>query len=271
MAVDAGLQAVALTDHDTVSGIDEFLAAARGQPITAVPGVEVSAMISSREVHILGFFIDHQNSELRQFLDGIRVSRNLRNENMIRRIRSLGYDISMEEVTARAGGESIGRPHVAALLIEKGYFKDSQQAFERCLRRGAPGYCSRELPPPQEAIARIRAAGGVSVWAHPVYRNKYARSHVRGIIKRLQPLGLNGVEGYYPGYTPAQQQMLFELAEMHQLIISGGTDFHGSNMPTIAIGSGYGNFHVPVQCFHALQKCHEDVICANHNSITTGE
>ncbi len=266
-AGELGLSAIALTDHDTVSGIDEFLLAAQDSGITAVPGVEISTLMSGREIHILGFFINHQFPPLLEFLNHIRAGRNTRNEEMIRRLCALGYEITLEEVAERAGGDSIGRPHVAAILIEKGYFKDSKQTFERCLKRGAPGFCPRKLPHPDEALRHIHQAGGIAVWAHPVYRNKFARSHVRGIIRKLKPFGLDGVEAYYPGYTPAQHQMLLELAAMFELQVSGGTDFHGDNLPHIAMGSGDGDFSVPAACYAALKTYHEN-FTLNHHSVT---
>lgn len=270
-AVSINLEAIALTDHDTISGLDEFLQTAATENITAIPGVEISSLFSGREIHILGYFIDYHNPALLAFLDHIRAGRNSRNEDIIRRLQSLGYEITLEEVTARAGGESIGRPHVASLLIEKGYFKDSQQAFERCLKRGAPAFCPRKLPHPEEAIRIIHQAGGIAVWAHPVYRNKFARSHVRGMLRKMKPLGLDGVEGFYPGYTPVQHQMLLELAAISDLVVSGGTDFHGGNIPSIAMGSGDGNFSVPAECLAAMREYHHNIKHEIDNITVTGE
>lgn len=254
LAMELELSAIALTDHDTVSGLEEFIAAAAARGIEVVPGVEISTSISGREIHILGLFIDYRNPELTAFLEKIRIDRNQRNENMIMKLRSLGYDITLEELKDKAGGESVGRPHLAALLIEKGYFKDNKEAFERCLRRGGPGYCHRQLPSPSDSIAQIHNAGGIAIWAHPVYRNKYARSHVRSVIKKLKPFGLDGIEGYYPGYTEHQHRMLLELAEEYELTVSGGTDFHGSNIPQIALGGGNGDLEIPETCFLELKK-----------------
>ena len=268
-ALNLNLGAVALTDHDSVGGIDEFLQAAVATDLIAVPGVEVSCLFSGREVHLLGFFLDHHNQPLQEFLEKVRHSRNERNEEMLRRLRSLGYDITLEEVKASAGGDSVGRLHVATLLIEKGYFKDVKQAFERCLKRGAPGFCPRRLPHPEEAIRLIHQAGGITVWAHPVYRNKFARSHVRGMIRKMKPLGLDGIEGYYPGYTPAQHTMLLELAAMFEVTVSGGTDFHGDNLPSIRLGTGDGNFFVPGACFSGLREYY-DKWKQNQTSTSSG-
>jgi len=255
MAVAAELGAIALTDHDTVSGVEPFLAAAAAIPgFEGVPGVEISSGFMGREVHILGLFVDHKNPELREFLTRVRTYRNQRNELMIKKLQTLGYSITMAELTAEAGGESVGRPHVAAILIRKGYFKKNQEVFDRCLKRGAAAYCPRQLPGPSSTIAIIHRAGGVAVWAHPVYANKFARSHVRGLLRRLKDLGLDGLEAHYPGFTPAQHQMLLELAAQQEVLISGGSDFHGTNMPDIKLGSGYGGLFVPAELLTKLRE-----------------
>lgn len=253
-AANLGLAAVALTDHDTVSGLDEFMAAASAAGVEAVPGVEVSCSASNREIHIVGLFIDWKHSRLTEFLEGIREQRNHRNSRILAKLNSLGYAISLEELLERAGGESIGRPHFAAILIEKGYFKDNQDAFERCLKRGRPGFCRRELPTPAEAIQHIHAAGGLAIWAHPVYRNKYARSHVRGMLNKLTVAGLDGMEAMYPGFTPEQQSMLMELVAHYHLLPSGGSDFHGENIPQIKLGGGDGSLEVPVKFYTDMKQ-----------------
>ncbi len=255
-----GLEAVALTDHDTVSGLPEFLAAAKERKVEAVPGVEISTSISNREIHMVGLFVDHKDKTLVEFLEKIRVNRNTRNETILRKLNSLGYEINMEELQAEAGGDSIGRPHIAAILIRKGYFENNAEAFERCLRRGRPAYCRRELPSPEESIKRIHHAGGVAIWAHPLYRNKYTRSHVRGVLKKLVPLGLDGIECFYTGFTTRQTDTIIELADQHGLLLSGGSDYHGKNLPLISMGNGDGSLTVPKECLVKIKS--------NLNSIT---
>lgn len=254
LAAAAGLRAIALTDHDTVSGIKPFMAAAENTTLEGIPGVEISSGFMGREVHILGLFIDPDNADLQNFLTNIRGFRNQRNELMILKLQALGYEITMEELQAAAGGESIGRPHAAGILIQKGYFKRNQDVFDHCLKRGATAYCPRKLPGPASTIACIHRAGGVAIWAHPVYHNKFARSHVRGLIRRLKELGLDGIEAHYPGFTPAQHQMLLEFAGEYDLVVSGGSDFHGTNIPDIKLGSGYGGLAVPVAVLEQLRS-----------------
>jgi len=258
MAVNAGLGAIALTDHDTVSGVAPFLAAAaKIDGFEGIPGVEISAGFMGREVHIIGLYIDPTEPGLNEFLTRIRAYRNQRNDLMVKKLQALGYDISMEELLAEAGGESVGRPHAAAILIRKGYFTKNQDVFDHCLKKGAAAYCPRQLPGPASTIACIHRAGGVAVWAHPVYHNKFARSHVRGLIKRLKVIGLDGLEAHYPGFTPAQHQMLLEMAAQFELQISGGSDFHGENIPDVKLGSGYGGLFVPAEVLYALRQYRE--------------
>lgn len=254
----AGLCAMALTDHDTVSGISSFLAAASSASIEAVAGVEISTAFLGREIHIVGLFINPECPELVDFLSGQRDLRNQRNQQMIAKLQNLGYDITLEELSAQAGGESVGRPHAAAILIRKGYFSHNQEVFDHCLKRGAAAYCPRQLPSPVDAIAVVHNAGGIAIWAHPLYSNKYARSHIRGVIRKLKPFGLDGIEVFYPGFTADQSSMLQELAGEYDLAISGGSDFHGDNIPAVKLGCGYGGLYVPESVLDGLKRCHRN-------------
>ena len=143
-AVQAGLTAVALTDHDTISGLPEFLLAAEGQPITAIPGVEISSNLYNKEIHILGLFIDPDSTPLKIFLENARRNRNERNLLMLEKLNAIGYRITLEELQETARGESIGRPHVAEFLVKKGYFASVQEAFDSCLKRGGRAYTPRK-------------------------------------------------------------------------------------------------------------------------------
>ncbi|OGV31276.1 MAG: hypothetical protein A2020_01480 [Lentisphaerae bacterium GWF2_45_14] len=247
LAGESGLSAVALTDHDTVSGISEFLKSAEeNDSCTAIPGVEISVDLGGSEVHIVGLFIDHNCPSLLKLLTEIRVNRDSRNSVIIDKLQAMGYDISLHEVNSTAGGESVGRPHFAKILIEKGYFLRPQEVFDKCLKRGASAYCTRKLPSPEEAIREIHKAGGLAFWAHAVYRLKNERTFVRRIIKKLIACEIDGVEAYYSTYSPAQQNMMIGFAEEFNLLKSGGSDFHGSNQPAVSLGTGInGTLKVP--------------------------
>lgn len=250
LAIEKKLSVVALTDHDTVSGLDEFLSYAdKFTEITAIPGVEISVQMDNSEVHIVGLLIDHKNEELGNFLSVIRDNRNNRNVQIIEKLQEMEYDITLQEVLDLAGGESVGRPILAKILIDKGYFTETQDVFDCCLKRGAPAYCSRVLPDPSEAIGKIHKAGGIAIWAHPVYRRKNERSYVRKTLNNLIRHGLDGIETHYTVYTPKQNKMLNEIATELGLIKSGGSDFHGKNQPRIELGFGWGELKVPEEIY----------------------
>ena len=255
MAVSANLCAVALTDHDTVAGIAAFLAAARAFPqLEAIAGVELAAQYSSREIHFTGLFIDPEAPALQDFLKRQRQERLERADGIRRRLSSLGYPLTDEEIAEAGGGEVTGRPHFARALQKKYSFSSMTEVFDKLLKRGCPAYIPRKLPPPHAVIEAIHAAGGVAVWAHPVYRQRNERSWVRRIMKKFAPLGLDAAESYYSLFGPAETELITELAAEYGLALSGGSDFHGENTPRIALGSGAGKMFVPAHLLQELKK-----------------
>ena len=254
LAEDAGLSAIALTDHDTVSGLEEFLAAGKGRRVRTIPGVEISSWIHSKEVHIVGLFIDPTCPKLVSFLENMRNERIARNTGIIRKLQSLGYEITEEEVMIMAKGESIGRPHIARILVSKGYFEDIQGAFDALLKRGGKAYMARNLQSPAVACSCIHEAGGIAVWAHPVSgQHSGERSYVKKMLKILIPAGLDGIETFYTTYTPAQSALLDEMMNQFQLLPSGGSDFHGTNHPNTRLGVGGGGLCVPDSCLEMME------------------
>lgn len=260
LAAEKQLTALALTDHDTLSGLDEFLAAGEEFPgVRTIPGVEISVRLErDNEAHIVGLFIDHRSPDFNAFLSEIRTNRNQRNEDMLHRLNSLGYVVNMDELLALSPGESVGRPAVAALLIQKGYFDTMGDVFDACLRRGMPGYVPRVLPTPEACIHQIHAAGGVAIWAHPVYRRKNERTYVRVTLENFQHYRLDGIETYYTVFTESQHRMLCEFAERYHLVQSGGSDFHGGNQPRVSLGSGFGDLQVPESLLAPLEARHRE-------------
>ncbi len=255
-AAASGLAAVALTDHDTVGGCPEFLEAARTFPeLEAIPGVEISTMFGNRELHIVGLFLDHKNPELCSFLEEMRQNREIRNEAIRRKLNSLGYPLTWDHPALAAAGDtaSIGRPHFARALMEDYGFPTLQSVFDKLLKRGCPAYVQRTLPDPVRAFDAIHAAGGVSVWAHPVYRERNERAWARRVMKRFAPLGLDAVEGYYSLFGPGETQMMIELAQIYELALSGGSDYHGRNSPNISLGIGAGRLRVPAELLGPLK------------------
>lgn len=256
-SLETGLSAVALTDHDTVSGIPEFLEAGKNTSLKVIPGVEISSRGENRELHIVGLFIDHETPSLLAFLEKMRESRKARNEEMLIRLNVIGFPLTWEELEKEAAGESVGRPHFAQALIRKGYFKTPKDVFEQCLKRGKRAYVPRILPSPAEAVKAIHEAGGISVWAHPVSHNSggSGRSHVRRCLKKLVPEGLDAIETFYSQFTIAQQEMVTDLAKEYSLLASGGSDYHGKNIPGLSLGTGMGDLSVPDELLVQLEEC----------------
>ncbi len=255
LAIERNLQAIALTDHDTIDGIKEFLlGAANESEIKLIPGVEVSSIFNKRELHLVGLFIDSANRQLLDMLEQIRVDREYRNLIITERVCDMGYQISYDEVMAEAGGAVVGRPHFAGVLMRKYDFSSRQAVFDACLKRGTRGYVPRKLPHPRQVIETIHAAGGCVVWGHPIYRDKGERSFMRRVLRELVPVGLDAVEAYYSSFSSAQEATVKELAAEFNLALSGGSDFHGANIPDIELGSGYGELNVPDQLLTELEK-----------------
>ena len=160
---------------------------------------------------------------------------------------------ALEILRAFSSLHSFFFPHFAQILIHKGYFTEVKEAFEKCLKRGAPAYCSRKIPKIDEVIAEIHKAGGLAVWAHPVYRRNDERSYVRRTIRKLKDMGLDGVECYYSSYSPEQQKMMLDITSEFNLLKSGGSDFHGQNQPSVSLGTGMGNLQVPEEIYFELE------------------
>ena len=259
LARKTGLAAVALTDHDTTAGIPEFLEAGRNMPeIETVPGVELSTEYMSREIHIVGLFVDHRAEVLRSFLAREQAKRVERNLAMMDRLARLGFPLSEDEPAfAAAGGmkANLGRPHFAQALTEKypGRFPDLQTVFDRLLGDNGPGYIPRKHASPGEAIEAIRSAGGTAVWAQPISKHTRDRASVLKVARKLKALGLGGVEGYYSLFGPPETQMVTEIAAALGLALSGGSDFHGSRKARIALGTGMGKLRVPARLLEDLR------------------
>jgi 3',5'-nucleoside bisphosphate phosphatase len=252
-ATDLDLYAIALTDHDTVSGIDEFLGKIQSGNVNGIPGVEIAMLWNNKEFHVLGYWIDHKNTELLKLLKTIRDNRCSRNQKIIAKLNENGMDISLGDVLEKAKGESVGRPHIAAVLVEKGYFTSVKDVFSTCLAGGGTGYVGRVLPDPETAIKTIKNAGGIAIWAHPFHRGKSNKEFDEN-LKYFIELGLDGVEAYYTEFSENQHNRAKQTAKELNLAISGGTDYHGGNQPGIYLGTGRGNLRIPNKIYDDLQN-----------------
>jgi len=222
-AAETGLKYISITDHDTIDGITPAIKAAKSYPgLTLIPGVEISTDLADGEAHILGYFIDYASPDFQKELEKFRDSRLGRGQRMVAKLNELGIKIDWSRVQAIAGDGAIGRPHVAQAMLEKGYVKTFEEAFDKYIGHGGPAYVEREKMTPQEAVALILSAGGIPVLAHP-----FTVKDSEAMAAALKEAGLIGIEAYYKDNTPEQTAATLELAEKYGLIATGGTDYHG--------------------------------------------
>ncbi len=250
----AGLRAAALTDHDTVGGVQEFMEECAALGVEGIPGVEISAKYR-RELHIVGLYVNSE--KISGSLEKLRGGRRLRNINMIEGLRADGFRITMDEAcgfSEDSTPDTIGRVHIAKVLVKKGYAADVNEVFEKMIGRGRPYYVSRFSLPPEESIALIKSCGGAAVWAHPVYTED-KREELEAMAKRLKSAGLDAMECLYSRYSEAQTRMCMDIAERTGLLVSGGSDFHGENKPDVKPGAVCGGY-VP---YGLLEKIKERI------------
>ena len=252
LASKAKVSALAITDHDTVSGLPEALEAGRSLGIEVIPGIELSSRWGATELHILGYFLDWNDPELRGHLTRFQEARHVRNPRIIEKLNALGLALTYEEVKTLAGNDSVGRPHIARVMIDKGYVTSAKEAFDRYLADGAAAHVPRELPEPAEAIAVIRAARGVPVLAHPSWLDR--SEGIYKICEQLKAVGLAGIEVHYSTHRPEQTATYLHVARRLNLLVTGGSDFHGVTKPDIEVGIGKGQLKVPEALLEPLRK-----------------
>lgn len=269
-AMEKGLSAFALTDHDTVDGLPEALEYARSlrealpedQKDTVpeiVPGIELSTDENDSEVHVVGLYIDSRNKEFREYLKEFMESRDTRNRKMCEKLREYGLDVTYEALLERFPNCVLTRAHYARYLLEKGCVKSIREAFDRFLGNRCPCYLPREKITPAKAVELILKAGGIPVLAHPIlYRMSDAR--LDDLVGRLKAVGLMGVEAVYSSYTPSEERQIRRLAKKHHLLISGGSDFHGENKPKLDLAVGYGKLYVPDEVLLDLKKAMKNLL-----------
>jgi 3',5'-nucleoside bisphosphate phosphatase len=219
-AIDCGLAAIALTDHDTVAGLDEARAAADGSPLDVIAGVELSAVEGDTETHVLGLHLTRLDW-IATRLQEMREMRRVRAERIVRRLNELGMAISMEDIVAESGRGAIGRPHVARALIARGHVSDFREAFDRLLGAGRPAFIGKDRLPLEEAVAIIHSAGGIAFLAHP------GRAAARDRVETWKRAGIDGVEVLHPSHTPDDIARIGRIVEDSGLLPTGGSDWHG--------------------------------------------
>lgn len=252
-AEELGLAAVALCDHNTVSGLPEFMAAGEGSPVETVAGVEFSTDYGEVELHILALFIRPECYEdITALADGMLARKEQSNAEMVEKLRELGYDISYQAIRDATPGGLVNRALIGAALVEKGYFDSIQQAFESVLAKSRGLYRAPERLDVFETIRFIRSIGAVCVLAHPLLDLR-TEAELRAFLERAVPCGLDGMEVYYPKYSPEETCLAKRLAVEFGLLPSGGSDFHGDNKPDIALGRGRGTLAVPISVLEDLR------------------
>jgi predicted metal-dependent phosphoesterase TrpH len=232
-----GLAAMALTDHDTVDGLPEAVAAGETYGVEVIPGVEISAQFPGGTMHIVGLFVDYHNGRLDERLAVLKQARLDRNPQIIKKLNDLGIHITMARVEEISGGGQVGRPHIARALMEAGYVGSLQEAFDKYLGYQRPGYVSKFRFPPETALAMIKEAKGIPILAHPFTLNLGSAFALKNLIIELKEQGLAGLEVYYSEHTPEQEALYLKLARELDLLVTGGSDYHGQNKPEITLGS----------------------------------
>jgi len=248
----AGLEAIAITDHDTVAGLAEALDAGRREGLDVLTGVELSADLPGSTMHILGYEIDPTDPALLDALSRIRRDRDERNPRILARLAEMGMPLEAEAVRAKARGETVGRPHIAQCMVDAGYVRACDEAFLRYLARGAPAYVERRRVSPEEAVQLIRVGGGLAALAHPKQIQRPA-AEVRALAARLAEGGLEGIEVYHPDHSAADSATYRVLARDLGLVVTGGTDFHGRVHQGVRLGVGRGNLRVPCEAVREIR------------------
>ena len=264
-AVGEGLSAVAITDHDTTAGLDEGIRAAAGEKITFVGGVEISAEITPGSLHLVGLYIDHQNSGLQAALNWLVESRSSRNEELVQKLAFCGVPIALTEVKALARGSVIARPHFAELMVKKGYVQSIAEAFDKYLGRGKAAYVPKRRLDRVKAIDAIRQAGGVPILAHPD-QTLLRGDDLEQLVKELKNTGLEGIETRYTGYSKSKTRELNRLSRKYALVESGGSDFHGSIKPEIKLGRGLGKLFVPDELLLPIAERAAEIRSRSHSN-----
>lgn len=253
LAKSEGIEAIAITDHDTIEGLPEALEAGEKMGVEVIPGVEISIDHQPGSMHVLGLFLDIENEKLKEYLTDLQTSRSSRNPRIIEKLNELGLSITMEEVEKISGGGQVGRPHIAAALLKNGHVRTIQHAFDKYLKKGAVAYFERHRLTREKAVDMIHGAGGLVILAHPHTLGVNGIS-LDNLMAELKEVGFDGLELFYNSHSPSDEDKLMKIVDKNGFVISGGTDFHGENKPSIKLGVGYGNMAIPYEVLQEMKQ-----------------
>ncbi len=253
LAEKSGLCAVALCDHNTIAGVPEFMEAARGGEVEAIPGIEFSTVYREKELHILALFVaEAYFAEITEMMTDFLRRKDRSNEQLVEALNRAGYAIDYQTIKAATPNGQVNRAHIAAMLFEHGYVESVKDAFKRLLAPKHGFYKPPERLNAFDCIRFIKSMGCVAVWAHP-FLSMDGEEEVREFLKEAVPCGLDGMETIYSTYDEAQTKAAASIAEEFCLKQSGGSDFHGANKPDISMGTGRGGLHIPLSLLQRLK------------------
>lgn len=251
-AIEKGLSYIAITDHDTVDGLDEAIEYAKDKPIEVIPGIELSTEYMGRDIHIVGLNIDYKDEKFKAYLKEFVDSRDLRNEKMCGMLTEAGFKMTYEELKNEYPGSVITRAHYARFMLKKGYTSYLKEAFERYIGDNCPYFIPREKISPAKGVELIKMAGGIPVLAHPLLYHM-SWSSIQTLVDSLKEAGLVAIEAIYTTNTSADERESREFAKKNGLLISGGSDYHGEAKPKTDLGVGYGKLFVPEEIWFSLR------------------
>ena len=257
LAQKLNLGAIAITDHDSLEGSKEALQAGIPSSLKFLSGVEISAayppfLSGSGSFHLLGYGIRLDDDALNQSLQKLRQARKNRNPEILNRLQELGCALTLDEVRNVVGEGQLGRPHIARAMVEKGFVASVDEAFDRFLGDNKPAYVNKYRVECEAAIQMISNCGGIPILAHPGLLDIDNQDDLIQLIVNLKKIGIKGIEVYYPEHTPRQTKIFAEIARRFDLLMTGGTDFHGAMMPDIKLGSGKGDLFIPYELYEKL-------------------
>jgi predicted metal-dependent phosphoesterase TrpH len=256
-ALAIGLEALAISDHDTFAGYDQAVEPARSYGLDLVCGIELSARLPGkvRTVHVLAYFPNSPPTvEFRDWVTGLLTTRRERNIRLVAKLQSMGVPIELSEVE-RLGRSLTGRPHFARVLIQKGFAADYEDAFRRYIDESAPGFVERQAPAITEAAEKVAAAAGLAVLAHPIRLGMRDAAGEEALVKQLGDEGIRGIEVYHSDHGPEDVRRYLGIAKKYDLAVTGGSDFHGDAKPQVALGTGRnGNLDIPKSVLDTLRE-----------------